>query len=145
MKRDILIIAAIIAVLAILGIYFIYAPKASQIAYGPVDVGGGSIAVEDQLKLDRVVLDATLAVPGFITIHESMTDAPTAIIGTSKYLEAGEYEDLTIMLDIEMTAGYKYITLLHADNGDGVYVTNDDMPVEVNGEVVRPDFVANPE
>jgi len=34
---------------------------------------------------------------------------------------------------------------LHADNGDGAYVTEDDLPVKVNEQVVRPDFVAMPE
>ncbi|MFH1632132.1 MAG: hypothetical protein ABIA47_03925 [bacterium] len=144
MKKDILTIISILVVILALGAYFVFAPKAPELDYRPVDVGGGSITVEDQYDMDRVVLDATLAAPGFITIHESMSGAPATIIGTSQYLDIGTYDDLTIMLVDEMLPGYSYITLLHADDGDGIFVIDDDLPVEVDGEVVRPDFVADP-
>jgi hypothetical protein len=127
------------------GLYFAFSEPVSEISYHPIDVGGGAITVEDQDQTDRVYLSAELVAPGFITIHNSMSGAPAAIIGTSDFLEAGSYTDLEIVLREEMIPGYRYITLLHADNGDEFYVTDDDLPVMVNEIVVRPDFVAIPE
>lgn len=146
MKRDILTIAVIFVVLGALGAFFFYAPQTEELSYHPIDVGGGSITVENQPDdLSTVTLDAYLAAPGWITIHESLSNAPAAIIGTSTYLEVGDHPGLVIQLSQPMSPGARYITLLHADNGDKVFVVNDDLPVEVNGEVVRPSFVAGRE
>ena len=145
MKRDIGFILLLIILLFGLGAFFFLAPTAPELAYVPVDVGGGSITVVDQDQLAFVKLNAELAAPGFITIHESLSGAPANILGTSTYFEAGTYTDLVIDLETPMTPGFVYITLLHADNGDGAYVTEDDLPVKVNEQVVRPDFVAMPE
>lgn len=142
MKKDILLLVVFLVVISGLGAYFIFAPKAPQITYKPVDVGGGSITVENQDQFDYVVLDAELAAPGWITIHESLSDAPAAIIGTSRFLEKGVYDDLVISLTKQMIPGYKYITLLHVDSGDGIFIAEEDYPVKVNDQVVRPDFIA---
>jgi hypothetical protein len=146
MKRQTenILIGIVFLFVLFLGLYLAFSDPVAEISYHPIDVGGGSITVEDQDQLDRVFLSAELVAPGFITIHESMGGAPAAIIATSDYLEVGMYEELELVLDIQMTPGYRYITLLHADNGDTVYVTNDDLPVMVNEEVIRPDFVAIP-
>ncbi|MDP2631914.1 MAG: hypothetical protein Q8P30_04090 [Candidatus Uhrbacteria bacterium] len=149
MKKDILTLLAVVAVVAALGSYFMFAPEAPQLDYVPIDVGGGSITVEDQDQIDFVMLSTELVAPGFITIHETLATggagAPAAIVGTSDYLDIGVYENLKINLTEEMLPGYRYIALLHADNGDGIFVVNDDLPVEVDGTVVRPDFLAIPE
>ncbi len=144
MKKDILGFGLLTLCLIGLGAFFIFAPKAPEIAYQPVDVSGGSITVVDQNDVTAVTLDAELVEAGWITIHESMGDAPAAIIGTSGYLPAGTYDDLVITLDQDMLPGYKYITLLHVDDGDKRYVTDEDLPARVNGAVVRPDFTAVP-
>jgi len=140
-KKDTGLLFLIILVLALLGSFFIFSPDAST-PFGPVELSGGSITVEDQTELDRVVFDAELIEPGWITIHESLSDAPASIIGTSQYLEAGVYQDLVIPLDRGMIPSYKYITLLHVDDGDQQFDAALDSPVSVNGAVVRPDFVA---
>jgi hypothetical protein len=142
MKNDIVLLFVFLLLILGLGSFFVFAPKASEITYKPVDVGGGSIIVENQEQYDSVILDAELAAPGWITIHESLSGAPAAVIGTSKYLEVGLHQNLSILLTESMFPGYKYITLLHVDNGDGVFIGEEDYPVKVNEEVVRPDFIA---
>ncbi len=140
MILPLLILGGIIA----LGIYLAFAPQAPDLDYKPVDIGGGSIEVSDQESLEVVILNATLVKPGFITIHESMSGAPAKIIGISPLLSEGSHENVAITLTQDMLPGYSYITLLHVDNGDQKYVTEDDLPVMVNGVVVRPDFIAMP-
>ena len=145
MKKDLIGLIVLILVLIVFGAFFWFAPKASEIAYVPIDVAYGSITVQDQNDLARVTLDAELSEAGWITIHESMSGAPAAIIGTSEYLPAGVYNDFVIELEEEMLPGFLYITLLHVDDGDKKYVTVEDLPARVNGEVVRPSFTAVPE
>lgn len=145
MKNDLLHLGFLVVFLIGAGIYFLNPNKERVLPYHPIDVGGGSITVADQESLNTVTLSADLTAPGFITIHEALGRSPADIIGTSEYLEAGEHNDLVIHLDEEMLPGFMYITLLHADDGDKSYETMKDLPVKVNEEVVRPDFVAEPE
>ncbi len=140
-KKDAVSLCVILLIIIFLGAYFLFVPSANT-PFGPVELSGGSIEVSDQYELDRVSLTAELAEAGWITIHESISDAPAEIIGTSEYLEAGLFENLEIHLGTEMIAGFKYITLLHIDDGDQIFDAQLDFPVSVNGEVVRPDFVA---
>lgn len=146
MKKDLLFFFVVLTIVLLFGAFILYAPKSSPISYRPVDVGGGAITVENQPEnLTQVTLDAEVAADGWITIHESMSGAPAAIIGVSDLLSVGNHPDLVIPLREEMIPGYRYITLLHVDDGDGVFEPLQDYPVEVDGEVVRPDFVAGRE
>lgn len=146
MKKDLLLLFVVIVVILGLGAFVFFAPKASDLTYKPIDVGGGSITVENQPEdLGIVTLDAELAAPGWITIHESLAGAPANVVGTSTYMDTGSYRDFVIQLSQEMSPGYRYITLLHADDGDGEFDILKDLPVEVDGEVVRPSFVAGRE
>ena len=145
MLKDTIGFIILIIVLFALGAFFLLAPKTPQVAYVPIDVEYGTIHVEDQDDIDVVTLDVELSEAGWITIHESMSNAPAAIVGTSNYLEAGVHEDLQISIADQMKPGFLYITLMHVDNGDKVYVTNDDLPARVDGEVVRPSFTAVPD
>lgn len=146
--KDILFLLASVVLVVVVGAYIWNAPEAVTLDFRPIDVGGGSITIEDQPHMHEVVLDAELAAPGFITIHETLAGtipAPADIIGTSVYLPEGEYSELVIPLQTPMDPGYRYVAILHADNGDERFVVADDLPVMVDGAVVRPDFVANPD
>jgi hypothetical protein len=145
MKNDVLSVLGVIAILAVLGAYFMFSEVAPEIDYKPVELSGGSISVVDQDSTDVVTLDAELVEPGWITIHFSMSGAPAEVVGTSRYLEAGIYEAMTISLSEDMLPGWRYIALLHVDNGDGIFDIEKDLPVSVNGEVVRPSFVSFPD
>lgn len=124
---------------------FFFAPPAEEVIYAPVDVGGGEITVQNQYDLNRVTLGAEFAAPGFISIHESLSGAPAQVIGSTELMEPGQYDSIEILLDQPMLPGYRYITLMTADDGDGVFEPGIDLPVEFDGAVVRPDFIAQPE
>lgn len=145
MQKDYLRILGVVVVLGALLAYMRFANEAPRLEYKPVELEFASITVEDQPEFDVVVLDAELSAPGWITIHFSMSGAPAEVVGTSDYLEAGTYDDLAIQLSQDMLPGWTYIALLHIDNGDQSFDINEDLPVSVNGEVVRPDFLAGTE
>lgn len=116
-----------------------------EVEYLPVDMEKGSIEVVSQAEDGgAVTLKVDLAAGGYVTIHESMSNAPAAIIGTSSYLEPGAQE-VTISVDPAFNPGFKYITLLRVDDGDATFEPLKDLPVRVNGAVVRPDFTFKPE
>ncbi|MBU1126108.1 MAG: hypothetical protein ABH826_01795 [Patescibacteria group bacterium] len=145
MKNDYIWILILLVALGLFGALLFSSPDAPELGYYPVDVGGGSITIEDQNQLQFVDFDAELVAPGFITIHKTITEAPAEIIGVTEYLEPGVYQGLKVFLNEEMAPGYKYAAILHVDDGDGVFVVDLDFPVMTNGEVVRPYFLAIPE
>ena len=141
-KGDILGLVMMTAGVALLAAFFIFADEAPELSYAPVDVGGGSLEVPSgQTSLTEVSVNANLARAGFVTIHRSVGPAPGPVMGTSSLLPEGEQTSI-IKINGEMIPGYTYIALLHVDNGDGVFVATDDMPVQVDGTVVRVDFDA---
>ncbi len=140
---DVVTIIAIVIALTAIGAYFKFAPKVDiDLGYRPIEVEGSLIEVQNQKDLDVVILNAKLNMPGFITVHRSLSGAPGEVMGISEYMDVGEYEDYKINLSQEMFYGYRYITLLHVDDGDGVFIMDNDLPVMSNGNVVRPDFIA---
>lgn len=126
--------------IAIFGALLWSAPEAPEVDFGPVDVGGGAVSIPAQTLAGAVTFSAELAKPGFVSIHESVGPAPGEVIGVSSLLPEGATTDATISLSTEMIPGLTYIALLHVDNGDGMYRTDDDMPVKTDGSVVRVDF-----
>ncbi len=139
-QNDKILLGFVIGFLLFCGWYFFFAQEASNVN-GPVDVGGGSIVIEDQYDVEKVTLDAELVAPGHITIHRTMSEAPAEIVGVSRLLDVGVHEGVIIGMNVPLDVGYRYVAILHVDDGDEVFEPLEDMPVEVNGEVVRPDFV----
>jgi hypothetical protein len=125
-----------------LGVHFFVTSGDGSEAFGPVDVGGGFISISDQDELGHVIFSAEVARAGHVTIHKSITDAPADIIGVSRLLSAGSHKGVEVILEEPMKVGDKYIAILHVDDGDGYFEVEYDMPVMVDGEVVRPDFRA---
>lgn len=144
-NNQVVLLIVSIFLLIIFGYFLFGAEEADELAYRPIDVGGGAIMVENQVDMNRVVLDVEVVEPGFVSIHESMSGAPARLIGNSGLLEPGFHEGVEIILNTPMIPGFRYITLLTVDNGNGVFELGVDLPVMVDGEVVRPDFVATPE
>ncbi|MBU0613764.1 hypothetical protein KJ766_00560 [Patescibacteria group bacterium] len=135
------VVLVFIAVVA-MGLFFRFAQRAEvEFAYRPIEVEGSSVTVENQTKPDKVVLGAILPSSGFITVHESLSGAPAEVIGVSEFIESGIYGGYIIDLSQNMIEGSRYITLLHLDDGDGIFDMNNDLPVMSGGAVVRPDFV----
>ncbi len=139
-KDDIIGVIMLVIALAVIGGFLFLAPKASELVYGPVDIVGSTLSAFASND-SEVAVAGNIVRPGFVTIHESVGLAPGLIIGTSAIIPAGAASADVISLTSPMSAGLTYIALLHVDNGDGVFVTADDMPVTSNGMSVRSDFV----
>lgn len=145
MKRgDWVGISLMLLALVFFGWIILGANSEPELSYLPVDLDTGSIEINGQNdEGTEVYLTVELGEPGWVSIHNSMSGAPTDIIGVSDYLEVGTHE---ITVDVQaMLPGFAYITLLKMDNGDQRFVQDDDLPVRVNGSVVRPDFTFKPD
>lgn len=139
MKKDdviggLLLLASIFG----LGAFFLFAQSTPQLAYGPREITGSTIAAVASENSQLEVL-ATLIEPGFVTIHRSMGGAPGPMIGVSEYIAVGKDVSVTLTLSERMETGMTYIALLHVDNGDKRFFMDDDMPVTNNGVSVRAD------
>lgn len=143
MKKDVALFLGLMLGIIIFAGYFLSADPAPEVAFGPVEVGG-SITIKDQNQLDFVEFEVEIVKPGFITIHRTISTAPAEVIGTTGLLDIGNH-NLKITLTGEMLPGFKYVALLHVDNGDRIFEADKDFPVMTNGEVVRPYFLAIPE
>ncbi len=141
MKRDDIIGGIVLlGVIVGIGAFFLFAQKAPELAYGPVEIPGSMLAAT-AVGDGEVEVIATMIQPGFVTVHQSLGGAPGPIIGTSGYIESGTDVPMTLGLSELMDAGTTYIALLHVDNGDKQFVITDDMPVTNGGASVRADFV----
>ncbi len=132
--------------LVVIGVGYVMfgAKEASEFAYAPVDMEIGAIEImEFNEEGTEVRMMVELEKAGFVSIHESLSGAPAEIIGVSELLEAGTKE--AVVTVNPMMPGFSYIALLKVDNGDGEFVSSEDLPVRVNGAVVRPDFMFKPE
>ena len=146
MKRgDWIGLALMVVALGFLGWIILGSGEGSPRApYVPVDLEKGSIEILGQNdEGTEVYLNVELEKAGWVSIHNSMSGAPAEIVGVSDYLEPGVHE-ITVKVE-PMLPGYAYVTLLKMDNGDQRFVQDDDLPVRVNGSVVRPDFTFKPE
>lgn len=131
-------------VIAAIGLFLYFAKSAPELSYGPVELSG-SVLQATPNSTTEVTISGTLVESGFVTIHQAMGTAPGEIVGTSGLIAAGAFSSVVIHLTKPMEYAGPYIALLHVDNGDGVFVVNDDMPVTSNGASVRADFDSPPE
>lgn len=136
------IVAGILALLVVFGLGYVVflTPVSDGLGYRQVEIPGSELAVTAHASLVFADADVTMVQSGFITVHESMGSAPGAILGVSRYVEPGRYQDLSIAVDPPLAPGLSYVALLHVDDGDKAYEEQEDMPVTSNGEVVRADF-----
>ncbi len=102
-----------------------------------------SVTVEDQPIVDDTVTvaQAVSVGPGWIAIHADQDGAPGPVIGHSDALTEGVTSDIVIEIDADAATDTLY-AMLHTDAGEvGTYeFPGPDGPVQVNGEVVTPDF-----
>ncbi len=140
-KDDIFGGIILIIVIAAIGVFLYFAKSAPELSYGPVEVVGSAISVTTPTKYETKIL-VTIVKPGFVTLHRSVGSAPGPMIGVSDLLNIGENVEVDIKLSDEMTEGEPFVLLLHVDDGDGMFVVTDDMPVKSNGDIVRADFIS---
>lgn len=135
-KGDAIFLAIMVLLVAGLGALFAFAPKSP--VYAPVELTGSTMTATSTADY-RVDAWVTLKQPGFVTIHESIGGAPGPVAATSMYLETTSVVS-SIAVDPPLNVGAPYVALLHVDNGDGVFVMEEDLPVMSDGRVVRSDF-----
>lgn len=128
-----------IIILACIGAFFMFSKDADP-EYGPVELQGSSMIVADQSSVSEIYIDVEVVEPGFVTIHESMGDAPTNMVASSGLITAGHYDRSLIIPSVPLLDGATYIAILHMDDGDGVLDIQKDKPISVDGQVVRQSF-----
>ncbi len=139
-KTDIVVLVVILAAITGLGVLFFAAPPAKP-DYVPVDVPGSTLAITPGASWANMqMFTVNLVKDGFITIHEAIGKAPGPIIATSGFLDHGLHEGTGVRLTTPLDPSKDYIALLHVDNGDQVFSVTDDLPVSVDGQVLRVDF-----
>jgi hypothetical protein len=139
-KSNIAVFIVTLVVIVGLGALFFIAP-AKPSAYTAVDVPGSTLAIYSGASWATMQLfTVNLVQDGFITIHEAIGSAPGPVIAASGILDHGFHDGTGVRLTTPLTPGQNYIALLHVDNGDQVFVVADDLPVSVDGQVLRVDF-----
>lgn len=145
MKRDVLLGTLIFAAILGFGLYMFLFDPAVEVSYRPVDIEGAELIIPNQIGTrDVEVVRVNLPVPGFVSIHESLSGAPAAPVGSSPLLE-GLHENVIFDLEGELNLQLGNVALLLADDGDGIYEPGVDLPISVDGEVIRIRFEASPE
>lgn len=141
-KDDVIGGVMLLVVILVAGAFFFFAKQAPELAYGPVEVAGTSLAFDSVVSDMTVTFSPTVVQVGYITVHESIGGAPGPIVGTSQLLSPGSATSVTVDLVKPMTPSMPYVALMHVDNGDGTFVVKDDMPVTSGGASVRADFTS---
>lgn len=75
------------------------------------------VIIENRVYVDKVVLDR----PGFVAVYESPYDKFGTLVGTSRFLAAGEHRFVAVDLVKEYKPGQRLYAILHSDTGDAIY------------------------
>ena len=67
------------------------------------------------------VQSATLSEPGYDVVYRVNSQNETQVIGSSDLLEAGDYSEVSIVLDSGIAKEQTIVAVLHADDGDGEF------------------------
>lgn len=135
-KGDIFGLFSLLVILGGVAALFVFAPQQSEVAFKPIEVEGSALVLIEAGE-PGVAVDAVLGKPGFITLHDTIGDAPSTILTSSDLLEEGIHSALTLSVPGGLDPEGNYVMLMVADDGDGVYEPGVDRPVMVNGEVIR--------
>lgn len=135
-KGDIFGLVSLVVMLGGLAALFAFAPERSEVAFQPIEVEGSALVLIEAGE-PGVIVDAVLGKAGFITLHDTIGDAPSTILASSDLLEEGIHSALILSVSGGLNLEGSYVMLMVADDGDGVYEPGVDRPVMVNGEVIR--------
>ncbi|MFY9493253.1 MAG: hypothetical protein WAP55_02155 [Minisyncoccia bacterium] len=75
------------------------------------------VIIENRVYVDNV----TLARPGFVAVYENPYDKYGTLVGTSRFLAAGEHKYVIVDLVKEYKLGTRLYAILHQDTGDAIY------------------------
>jgi hypothetical protein len=142
-KEDRMGFVTISVILLLIGAFFLFAPKAKEVVYAPIEITGSQLSVvapEKGKTLEGITVNAILKQPGFITVHRSIGGAPGEIVASTPLLQPGEYSAYEI--PGVFTVEDDFIIMMFVDDGDGVYKARIDLPVMSNGVVLKAPFSA---
>lgn len=141
MKKILILLA--ICVLIIAGSYcFVknYQNKAKIAEHAFKDIPEIVSVADQKLLNDGVIIEnrvlistVSLSWPGFVAVYENPKDKFGTLMGTSRFLTAGEYKNVPVDLTKSYPAGTKLFAVLHYDNGDGIFNLVQDFPIK-NGQ-----------
>jgi hypothetical protein len=111
-----------------------------------VDVSGEIRAEVDGMGFFVTIPGATLAQPGFVTLHRVDAAGELVVVpvaGVSEWLPAGSHQNVTVRIfdDQVVAVGETVFAMLHHDDGDMRYTfPESDPPVVIRGEIVMEGF-----
>lgn len=143
-KADGLVAGVIVVLLAGLAFMFFSADTVSRgndLRYAPIDIPGAQIleAYAVSSEVMNVVVDIPVA--SWVTVHVAIGEAPGPVIGQSEYIAPGK-RTASMSINPLMVSGMTYIVLVHNDDSDGLFDINKDLPISVDGTVLRADVIA---
>ncbi|MEK9174769.1 MAG: hypothetical protein AAB725_02250 [Patescibacteria group bacterium] len=95
------------------------------------------VIIENRVYADHVVL----ARPGFVAVYENPYDKFGTLVGTSRFLPAGEYRYVVVDLVKEYKPGTRLYAILHQDTGDAIYnLVQDSTLKDARGLDILDDF-----
>ncbi|NBS70521.1 hypothetical protein EBT31_16650 [bacterium] len=135
-KGDVWGFISLILILGALAALFVFSPERREIIFQPLEVPGSALVLVEARK-EGVIVDAVLGKPGFVTLHQRIGDAPGPLVATSSLLAEGIHSAFALSATGGLQELDSYVLLMVADDGDGVYEAGVDLPVMVNGTVIR--------
>ncbi len=75
------------------------------------------VIIENRVYVDRAVLNW----PGFVAVYENPYDKYGTLVGTSRFLPAGEHRYVVVDLVKVYKPGQRLYAILHKDTGDAIY------------------------
>jgi hypothetical protein len=142
-KEDATGLVILFLMMVIIAAFFVLAPNTPEISYRPVEETGSMLTVVDPTldNLGEIHVSAIVKMPGFITFHQAIGQAPGEVVGVSEYLQPGEYKDLVITPSRPLEKDNQYFALMFKDGGNRKYDLGVDLPVMSNGTVIKVHFI----
>ncbi|MCH7529606.1 hypothetical protein IIB50_00615 [Patescibacteria group bacterium] len=140
------VLTLVVIAVALLGGYYVFTTSPAgdgQVAnVASVLTQDNDVYAEDQLAGSTVVVRGVkLSAPGYVVIHLVAQDGSAGdIVGNSELLSEGITENVSVNLAGVSEVGDAFVAMLHSDNGDGVFNTEEDAPTVDGTEIVVMQF-----
>lgn len=86
------------------------------------------VGLQNPTSVAVLIREASLTEPGFIVIHKDNNGVAGEVVAVSELLHPDRYQNISIVMDFQ--AGEAYIAMLHADNGNGRFNPETDLPMK---------------
>jgi hypothetical protein len=131
-RNTVILIISIIALAAFFVMYYWPRHVPTDESQSGLMIGKDAIFVSDQEPSDHVAVGfAVLGKPGFVVIYDEKDEKLARILGASPLLPPGETSNLRpIFLSRKTVNGEMLSAVLYSDDGDGVFDSAKDIPVQ---------------